>query len=114
MWCHLLLALPLVIAAAFIFLPSAIAWPTAVLLGVLSGFLSVKMWQAMRLAVVTGREAMKDKLAAVRSWSGREGQINYRGELWSAQGPEALRPGEWVIIKDIEGLKAIVQRANSN
>lgn len=114
MWCHLLLALPLVIAAAFIFLPPAIAWPTAALLGVVSGFLSVKVWQAMRQAVVTGREAMRDKLAAVRSWSGREGQINYRGELWGARGPEALRPGDWVVIKDIEGLKAIVQRAKSS
>lgn len=113
-WCHLLLGLPLGVAAAFIFLPSAQAWPTAAILSALSVFVGVKSWQAMRQTVVTGREAMKGKLAEVRSWNGREGLINYRGELWSAKGPEALRPGEWVVITDMEGLKAIVARARGD
>lgn len=109
-WCHLLLGLPLGVAAAFIFLPPAQAWPTAAILSALSVFIGVKSWQAMRQAVLTGREAMKGKLAEVRDWHGREGQINYRGELWSARGPEALRPGDWVTITGLEGLKVVVQK----
>jgi membrane-bound ClpP family serine protease len=112
-WCHLLLGLPLGVVAAFIFLPPAQAWPTAAILSALTAFVGIKSWQAMRQAIATGREAMKGKLAEVRSWNGREGLINYRGELWSAKGPEALQPGDWVRITEIEGLKAIVQKTNS-
>lgn len=113
-WCHLLIGLPVGIAAALLFLPPAQAWPTVAILSALSAFVGIKSWQAMRQAVVTGREAMKGKLAEVRSWNGREGLINYRGELWSARGPEALQPGDWVVIENLEGLKAVVQRAKSN
>lgn len=113
-WCHLLVGLPLGVWAALVFLPPPLAWPTAATLSAISVFVVVKSWQAMRQAILTGREAMKGKLAEVREWHGQEGQINYRGELWSARGPEALRPGDWVVIMDIEGLKAIVQKANSD
>lgn len=112
-WCHLLIGLPLGIAAVLFFLPAPLAWPTAAVLSGLSVFVGVKSWQAMRQAVVVGREAMKGKLAEVRSWNGREGLINYRGELWSAKGPETLRPGDWVAITDTEGLNAIVTRARA-
>lgn len=112
-WCHILIGLPLGVAAALLFLPPAQAWPTAALLSALSVFIGIKSWRAMRQAVVTGREAMKGKLAEVRSWNGREGLINYRGELWSARGPEALQPGDWVRITEIAGLKATVERASS-
>ncbi len=113
MWCHLLLGMPLLALAAFFFLPPRWAWSTTAILAVISAFLGMKMWQAMRQAVVSGPEAMKGKLASVQHWNGRAGQINYRGELWSARGPDDLRPGEWVIIADLEGLKAIVKRADS-
>ncbi|MBI3660776.1 NfeD family protein [Candidatus Acetothermia bacterium] len=114
MWCHLLLiGLPIALAATFVFLPAAQAWPIAAVLVGISAFLAVLMFKAMRRSVVTGREAMKGKLAEVRSWDGREGQINYRGELWSARGPQGLKPGEWVTMTDLEGLKVIVQRTQA-
>lgn len=112
MWCHLLFGMPLLALAAFLFLPPPLAWPTTAVLVAISAFLGVLMWQAMRQSAVTGAEAMKGKTALVRSWNGRQGQINYHGELWSARGPEALQPGEWVVISGLEGLKAIVQRTN--
>ncbi|OGF53343.1 MAG: hypothetical protein A2Z21_07850 [Candidatus Fraserbacteria bacterium RBG_16_55_9] len=106
--------MPLLALAAYLFLPPSLAWPTTAVLVSISAFLGVKIWQVMRQAAVTGPEAMKGKLASVRSWSGHEGQINYHGELWSARGPEAFRSGDWVVITGLEGLKAIVQRATAN
>jgi membrane-bound ClpP family serine protease len=93
-----------------LFLPPAQAWPTVAIFSALSAFVGLKSWQAMRQSVAVGREAMKGKLAEVRSWSGREGLINYRGELWSAKGPEALQPGDWVRITELEGVRALVER----
>jgi membrane protein implicated in regulation of membrane protease activity len=112
-WCHLLLGLPVGIAAAVLFLPPAQAWPTVAILSALSVFVGLKSWQAMRHSVAVGREAMKGKLAEVRRWSGRAGLIHYRGELWSAKGPEGLQPGDWVRITELEGVKALVERVSS-
>jgi membrane-bound serine protease (ClpP class) len=109
MWCHLLLGVPVFGIALFVFLPLSLALPTYFLASGVSAFVWMKVYRAMQIPVTSGQEAMVGRSAEVRSWSGRQGQVLFQGELWTARSPEPLPPGTRVRIEHVEGLKLWVR-----
>jgi membrane-bound serine protease (ClpP class) len=58
----------------------------------------------------SGAEAMIGLQGEVTKWSGREGHVRIRGEIWRARSSsgQALQPGDRVSVTDIEGLRVVV------
>jgi len=101
------LGVPLAGLALFAFLPLPLALPIYFVSSTISAFIWVKVLQAMRVPVISGMAAMIGQPAQVRSWSGRQGQVLYHGELWNARSlaPRPLSPGDLVKIDQVEGLR---------
>jgi membrane-bound serine protease (ClpP class) len=53
---------------------------------------------------LTGAAAMIGREAVVKTWSGNEGRVSIRGELWRAVSAVPLSPGDRVIIVEVEKL----------
>lgn len=53
---------------------------------------------------LTGVPAMIGREAVVKTWSGSEGRVSIRGELWRAVSAASLSPGERVVVEDVERL----------
>lgn len=71
--------------------------------------------RAQRRRVTTGREDMVGRVARVRRALDPEGQVFVEGEIWQARslsGPVAV--GEDVVIKRVEGLHLLVERAGAS
>lgn len=58
--------------------------------------------------VVSGEGTLVGTHAEVDTWSHGHGRVRLQGELWNAEGPARLRPGQQVRIVDVEGLKLTV------
>jgi len=67
-------------------------------------------WKAQRRKPVTGAEALQGQIGIAKSNLDPEGQILVRGEIWEAEGFEAIHAGEKVRVLEIQGLKARVER----
>ena len=108
---HLLLVLPLLGFALFIFLRWQIALPLCVvILGVSLG-VYWKVIQAQRRRPVTGKRAMIGNRAVVVKAESGEVEVDYEGEIWRASSPQPLQPGQQVIIEAVEGLALRVSPA---
>ncbi|OPZ60681.1 MAG: hypothetical protein BWY87_00323 [Deltaproteobacteria bacterium ADurb.Bin510] len=59
---------------------------------------------------MSGASAMLGETAEVYSWAGTSGKVFCHGEYWNAAGPEALAPGEQVLIAAVKGLHLTVRR----
>lgn len=110
MWCHFILLMPALALPIFFILPLQAALPAYLSLLLLSGFVYIVVFKAMRLPVRTGREGMIGGRGEVVVDLDPEGVIRYRNELWSAVSSERLVKGEEVVIVGIDHLRAIVQR----
>lgn len=61
----------------------------------------------------TGAEAMVGMEAEVASPCHPRGQVRVHGELWEAVCEEGADPGELVTVRDVDGLRLVVERAES-
>lgn len=109
-WCHLLLSMPLVGLAAFVFLPLPAAVPTYAVVAAVSLLLYGKILKALRMPVVTGDTGMIGRRALVYR-AGDTGVVRCRGEFWSARFEGDVQPGEYVHIKDVRGLEIIASKS---
>lgn len=110
-WCHLLLSMPIVGLAAFMFLPLPVAVPTYTVAAVASLLMYGKILKALRLPVVTGYTGMIGRRALVYSRAGDTGVVRCRGEFWSARFDSEVQPGEYVRVKDVRGLEIIASKS---
>ena len=94
------------------FQPDPWVIPTiAAVIGSITAFIIYRVVRTHRRQPTTGREELKGKTATVKAALKPEGQVLYKGELWTAildQGE--AKPGEEVIITKTEGLKLHVTR----
>ncbi|MBI1744499.1 NfeD family protein [Candidatus Acetothermia bacterium] len=76
-------------------------------------FIAWKSWQAIGTPIVSGREAMIGATAEAMSEIEKDGQVRFRGEIWSAQAIEGQKilPGESVQIVRVEGLRVTVAKS---
>jgi membrane-bound ClpP family serine protease len=52
-----------------------------------------------------GFESMIGKEVEIQTWQKSEGFVAFRGELWSAESNDCLRPGDRAVIEKTDGLK---------
>ena len=65
---------------------------------------------ARKRPAVTGAEGMIGKIAVVKLWSGREGQVVVDGEVWNATSNSPLVPGDTATVRSLQGLTLRVTR----
>ncbi len=113
MWCHVLLAMPILGLGLFALLPFPVALTLYLVLVAGSLVLYARIIQAMRLPVQTGKEAMLGSVVTVTSDIGyRRGQARYGNELWSAVSEQQISAGEQARIVGVDGLRLAVQSLN--
>jgi len=99
-----------------LFQPDPWVIPTiAAVLGSITAFIIYKVVRSHRQQATTGREELRGKVATVRVALKPEGQVFYKGELWTAildQGE--AQPGEEVVITKTDGLKLRVNKKSKD
>jgi membrane protein implicated in regulation of membrane protease activity len=101
MWCHVLLATPLVGLALFFVLPFGLALTLYLILVLLSLALYAKIAESMRTPVTTGREALVGQVVTTSD----DGSIRWQGEWWTAR---PRLPSSRVRVVDLSGLEVQV------
>jgi len=101
---HILMLLPLLALALFIFLPWQLALILYIPIAIGSLVILRKIIQAQRLLAVTGESAMVGNRAVVVGGEGKEVEVHYRGEIWHAVSPQSLHRDQEVVIEDVKGL----------
>jgi len=112
-WCHLLLGVPLVIGALFLFLPWTTALPIALVIALGTTVIVYYGVQALRQPAVTGKEALVGGVGRVVSDLNPEGLVKVGGELWVAEAAEPISEGSRVQILEVRGVKLKVRRWSS-
>ena len=69
--------------------------------------------KAWKRPVVSGHEAMIGAPGEVMDWSGAEGRVRVRSEVWRARAEGAFSPGDEVRVTDLEGLVLRVAPADT-
>lgn len=108
-WCHLLLGVPVVIAALFVFLPWAMALPIALLLGIGTAVIVYHGVRALRQPAVTGKEAMVGVVGEAVSDLIPEGLVRVGSELWVSEAVEPVSKGDRVEVLEVSGAKMRVR-----
>jgi len=89
-------------------------WLIAVVVLLVAGFFAFaiqKVLKARRRQAATGREELIGKTAVVREALDPEGEVFFKGELWTAVSEKGrVKPGEEVIINKVDGLTLYVTR----
>lgn len=65
--------------------------------------------RAWRRPAVSGNAAMIGENAKVLSWRGHGGRVMAHGEVWQAESSQNFKKQDQVIVKDINGLKLVVE-----
>ena len=65
--------------------------------------------KARRRPVVSGMEEMIGSFADVMEWTGGEGRVRVRGEIWQASAGAPLQPGQRVRVTALRGLTVVVE-----
>lgn len=106
--CHLVLLLPLLALPVFWLLPLSVAIPVYLLSLVVTWLAWRFIMRALHRPVVTGARGLVGAAAevvAVNTGSGPRFTVRTGGELWSARCDAPLRPGDSVVVRDVEGLR---------
>ena len=89
-------------------------WVIPTIAAVVGSIAAVIIYQVVRTHLkqpTTGREELKGKIATVRVALKPEGQVFFKGELWTATLDQGeAEPGEEVIITKTDGLKLYVTK----
>lgn len=108
MWCHLLLAMPLIGLGLFFVLPFSTALLLYLIVVALSLLLYAKIAEAIRTPITTGAEAIVGQTVMTEA----DGSIHWKGEWWTAR---PAFPKRRVRIIGIQGLVAqVVPVVDSN
>ncbi len=110
-WCHLLLGVPVVIAALFLVLPWTAALPIALVLGIVTAVVGYQGARVLRLPAITGPESMVGRVGEAASGLDPEGLVRVGAELWTAAARAPVPKGGRVAIVGVQGAKLVVQPA---
>ncbi|GAB4559708.1 MAG: hypothetical protein Kow0047_05770 [Anaerolineae bacterium] len=108
MWCHLLLAAPVIGLGIFLLLPLPLALPLYLGISGLSLFIYHKVWHAMGTRPVVGRESLIGQEGTAVEDLEPRGLVRVGGELWTAVAREPVRQGSSVLVLSVEGNKLVV------
>ena len=82
-------------------------------LGVIAIFLMTLVIRAHKHRVMTGTEAMIGEIGVARTTLGPEGKVFVHGELWNAIAKTSIAEGARVRVRNVEGLRVVVEPADS-
>jgi membrane protein implicated in regulation of membrane protease activity len=110
----LIILLPLLGLIVFLILPISLALPVYLVILLLSGLMYWAIISAMKRRPNSGSESMIGAKARVVSKLRYQDEAQYavkvRGELWNANSPDDLKPGETAKILSIDGLTLIIKK----
>lgn len=78
--------------------------------GLITAFLVRIAIRARRNKVLTGADALIGAIGIAQEQIAPRGQILVHGELWFAEAPSTIAPGEQVRVKSVNGLTLLVER----
>jgi membrane protein implicated in regulation of membrane protease activity len=114
---HLILLLPLIGIGIFWLMPLRIAAPSYAGIVLVSGLMYWAIIRAIKKIPTTGAGGLVGTRARVVSELDPSDEAQYLveadGELWSANSPDVLKPGETVRITGVEGIKLLVSHFGS-
>ncbi len=79
--------------------------------GIIAVFLMTLVFRAYKNRVATGTEAMIGEIGVARTPLGPDGKVFVHGELWNATAKSAIAEGARVRVRDVQGLRVIVEAA---
>jgi membrane-bound serine protease (ClpP class) len=82
-------------------------------IGAIAVFLMTLVLRAHKNPVASGVEAMIGEIGIARTPLGPDGKVFVHGELWNASANGDIAAGSRVRVKRVEGLRVIVERADS-
>lgn len=88
------------------------ALAVSVPIGLIAIFLMTLVLRAHKKKVETGTEAMIGEIGVARTPLALDGKVFVRGELWNATAKVAIDEGARVRIRNVEGLRVIVEAAD--
>ncbi len=96
-------------------LPLKVILPTVLAVTSFIGLGLILVTRAQVRPRQSGSEAMLGLQGEVLNWSGQEGHVRVRGEIWRARSSsgQTLNPGDQVAVTDIQGLMVVVSPARS-
>ncbi len=106
MWCHVLLAMPVIGLGLFFVFPLATALPIYLLVVALSFALYYKITESMHAPVRTGPEALIGREVMTTE----DGSVRWQGEWWTAQ---PRLPRQRVRVVGLKGLNLVVEPVES-
>lgn len=110
----ILLLLPLFGLLVFLFLPLPLAALVYIIILIISGVLYWALIRAMKKRPEDGAEGLIGQevrvVSKLDSHNEARYMVKFRGELWSADSPDDLRPGETVKILSVNGLTLLVEK----
>jgi membrane-bound serine protease (ClpP class) len=94
-----------------------VAWPLLAAIGIVTGaFIIITVNIALRMRhqrVTTGVEQMVGSAGTVlRDFEGN-GQVRVGSEIWEAHSDQSLAAGETVVVREVRGLKLVVEKEQS-
>jgi membrane-bound serine protease (ClpP class) len=81
-------------------------------IGVIAVFLMTLVLRAHKVKVATGTEAMIGEVGVARTAVAGDGKVFVHGELWNATAQNAIAAGSRVRVREVEGLRVIVEPAD--
>ena len=109
MWCHLLLLVPVIMAALFVFFPWTTALAIAAPLGVATALIAYAGWRALRQPVMTGAEGLRGSRGEAVSDLTPEGLVRLGDELWLAEARPPVGKGQPVEVLEVVGARVRVR-----
>ncbi len=109
--CHLLLGVPIVIAALLLVLPRATALPIALVLGIVTAVVGYQGARALRRPAITGPDAVVGRVREAASDPAPEGLVRIGAELWAAAAGVRVPKGGSAAVVGVRGVKLAVQPA---
>jgi membrane-bound serine protease (ClpP class) len=88
----------------------ATAVGTGIAFGAITTFLVRIAFRARRNKVLTGPEALVGSIAIAQQPLDPRGQVMVHGELWFAESPAPVSPGEYVRVRAVRNLTLLVER----
>lgn len=76
--------------------------------GLITAFLLRIAWRARRNKIQIGPEALIGAIGVAQQTLAPHGQILVHGELWQAESPTPVAPGDQVRVRDVQGLTLLV------
>ncbi|MBV9406779.1 MAG: hypothetical protein JO211_15640, partial [Acidobacteriaceae bacterium] len=88
-----------------------IAFAVSVAFGMITIFLGVLAMRARNTKKLTGMEALVGETGVSRTVIDPEGTVFVHGEYWKARSPDAIAPGERVLVDRIDNRVLVVRKA---